>query len=128
MMFLFVFNQSSADEVLIVDWISDVCASVLALYGHLHNALVRLARGDGLQLVARTYELAVLDATGFRPEFAVCLGGSEAVEASHAWWSAIEGGVRSEERRVGEGWFSTCRSRGSPWHLKKKTRTRHKIV
>jgi DNA repair protein RecO (recombination protein O) len=68
-------------------------ADAHALYGHLHNALVRLARGDGLQLVARTYELAVLDATGFRPEFTVCLGGSEAVEASHAWWSAIEGGV-----------------------------------
>src|SRR3546814_12552617 len=24
--------------------------------------------------------------------------------------------VRSEERRVGKGWVSTCRSRGSPYH------------
>src|SRR3546814_11502013 len=27
---------------------------------------------------------------------------------------------RSEERRVGKEWFSTCRSRWSPYHLKKK--------
>src|SRR3546814_16634747 len=29
--------------------------------------------------------------------------------------------VRSEERRVGKEWVSTCRSRWSPYHLKKKT-------
>src|SRR3546814_11857905 len=28
--------------------------------------------------------------------------------------------VRSEEPRVGKAWFSTCRSRGSPYHEKKK--------
>src|SRR3546814_18554840 len=28
---------------------------------------------------------------------------------------------RSEERRVGKGCVSTCRSRGSPYHSKKKT-------
>ncbi|MQC17662.1 MAG: DNA repair protein RecO [Chloroflexi bacterium] len=79
-------------------------ADAQGLYGHLHNALVRLARGDGLQLVARTYELAMLDATGFRPEFTVCLGCSEPVEAARAWWSAIEGGVYCEgcaKRRPG---------------------------
>ena len=79
-------------------------ADAHGLYGHLHNALVRLARGDGLQLVARTYELAMLDATGFRPEFTVCLGCSEPVEAARAWWSAIEGGVYCEacaKRRPG---------------------------
>ncbi|MCK9494253.1 MAG: DNA repair protein RecO [Dehalococcoidia bacterium] len=68
-------------------------ADAHGLYGHLHNALIRLARGDGHHLVVRTYELAILDATGFRPEFTVCLGCGEPVEASRAWWSAIEGGV-----------------------------------
>src|SRR3546814_14236928 len=24
--------------------------------------------------------------------------------------------IRSEERRVGKGWLSTCKSRGSPYH------------
>src|SRR3546814_11873349 len=33
---------------------------------------------------------------------------------------AIE--VRSEERRVGKEGVSTCRSRGSPYHEKKKTK------
>src|SRR3546814_11069539 len=28
-------------------------------------------------------------------------------------------GGRSEERRVGKAWVSTCRSRGSPYHSKK---------
>src|SRR3546814_19560929 len=30
--------------------------------------------------------------------------------------------VRSEERRVGKEWVSTCRSRWSPYHKKKKKR------
>ncbi len=68
-------------------------ADAHALYGHLHTALIRLARGDGLQLVARTYELAILDATGFRPEFSICLGCSEPVDAARASWSPVEGGV-----------------------------------
>src|SRR3546814_14360978 len=33
----------------------------------------------------------------------------------------IFGPVRSEERRVGKGCVSTCRSRWSPYRLKKKT-------
>lgn len=64
-----------------------------AVYRLLHAALTRLARGDGQQVVTRTYELGLLDATGFRPELTVCLGCSEPVEASRAWWSAVEGGV-----------------------------------
>src|SRR3546814_15495758 len=31
--------------------------------------------------------------------------------------------LRSEERRVGKEWVSTCRSRGSPEHKKKKKKT-----
>src|SRR3546814_18279062 len=36
---------------------------------------------------------------------------------------AIGLGVRSEERRVGTECVSTCRSRGSPYHYKKKRYT-----
>ncbi len=64
-----------------------------AVYGLLHTALLRLARGDGQQIVSRTFELALLDVTGFRPELAVCLACDEPVEASRAWWSPLEGGV-----------------------------------
>src|SRR3546814_12164828 len=31
--------------------------------------------------------------------------------------------IRSEERRVGKEWVSTCRSRWSPFHSKKKKKT-----
>src|SRR3546814_12590319 len=34
---------------------------------------------------------------------------------------------RSEERRVGKECVSTCRSRWSPYHLKKNTKTTNKI-
>src|SRR3546814_20474065 len=33
----------------------------------------------------------------------------------------LVGSLRSEERRVGKEWVSTCRSRWSPYHYKKKT-------
>src|SRR3546814_14068396 len=33
---------------------------------------------------------------------------------------AVENWTRSEERRVGKEWVSTCRSRWSPYHEKKK--------
>ncbi|MDA1010932.1 MAG: DNA repair protein RecO [Chloroflexi bacterium] len=68
-------------------------AEANAIYRHLLAALVRLARGDGLQLVTRTFELAALDATGFRPEFEVCLSCGQPVDADAASWSALEGGI-----------------------------------
>src|SRR3546814_12496531 len=39
--------------------------------------------------------------------------------------AATERDRRSEERRVGKGCVSTCRSRGSPYHYKKKTKYKH---
>jgi len=68
-------------------------AEANAIYRELLVALVRLARGDGLQLVTRTFELSALEATGFRPELNVCLSCGRPVEASAARWSALEGGL-----------------------------------
>lgn len=68
-------------------------AEAEGVYDLLHAALVRLARGDGQQVVARTFELALLDATGFRPELARCLRCAAAVSADAAWWAPLEGGV-----------------------------------
>src|SRR3546814_15921960 len=49
----------------------------------------------------------------------------KAVDRGEAFDVTIDGGVprqqRSEERRVGKECVSTCRSRWSPYHYKKKT-------
>jgi DNA repair protein RecO (recombination protein O) len=63
------------------------------MYDLLHAALVRIARGDGLQLVTRTFELALLDVTGFRPELRHCVACDNPVSADRANWSALAGGV-----------------------------------
>lgn len=68
-------------------------AEAEAVYDLLHVALTRLARGDGQQVVSRTFELGLLEATGFRPELTVCLGCGQPVGADRASWSAVEGGV-----------------------------------
>ena len=44
------------------------------LYELLHASLVRIARGDGLHLAARSFELALLELSGFRPEWRICVG------------------------------------------------------
>lgn len=68
-------------------------AEAEGLHDLLHAALVRLARGDGQQVVQRTFELALLEATGFRPELSDCLRCSQPVAAESAWWAPVEGGV-----------------------------------
>ena len=57
------------------------------------TALGRLERGDGLHLVSRTFELALLDAAGFRPEWERCVACARPPEADRAAWSALAGGV-----------------------------------
>src|SRR3546814_11610675 len=42
----------------------------------------------------------------------------------HAMRDGVGGPDRSEERRVGKEWVSTCRSRGSPTYEKKKEKKR----
>ncbi len=64
-----------------------------AVYRLLLIALLRLARGDGEQLVARSFELGLLDATGFRPEWRDCAACGEPVSADTLAWSPLAGGV-----------------------------------
>lgn len=78
-------------------------ADVHTVYDLLHAALVRLARGDGLQLVARTFELRLLDATGFRPEWSQCLSCNAPVAADGAAWSPTSGGVLCPTCRAARG-------------------------
>lgn len=63
------------------------------VFGLLRTALGRLERGDGLHLVSRTFELALLDAAGFRPEWERCVACARPLEADRAAWSALAGGV-----------------------------------
>src|SRR3546814_17368604 len=95
--FFFFFKQKTAYEMRISDWSSDVCSSDL---------IPELIEG-----IAAIGELGNCDAvlSGY-------LG-------SAAQGRAILTGVariRSEERRVGKECVSTCRSRWSPSHSKKK--------
>ena len=64
-----------------------------AVYRLLLTALLRLARGDGQQLVARSFELALLEATGFRPEWRDCAACGERVAAEGVSWSPLAGGA-----------------------------------
>src|SRR3546814_11611141 len=101
----------------ISDWSSDVCSSDLPgdhLEGDPGARRHQPRRGShGLPLAAQRRD------AGAR--------GSRAAPDLQCWRAAEprrgelgRGGVRSEERRVGKECVSTCRSRWSPYHLKKK--------
>ncbi len=64
-----------------------------AVYRLLLIALLRLARGDGQQIVARSFELGLLDATGFGPQWRDCAACGEAVSPDAPAWSPLAGGV-----------------------------------
>ena len=75
-------------------------ADALDLYELLEASLRRLARGDGVQLVTRRFELGLLESTGFRPELDNCLETGEPVPADEAHWSPRGGGVVSAAGRA----------------------------
>src|SRR3546814_18264460 len=100
----------------ISDWSSDVCSSDLQVLDELPgDASGAGAAGDlplarlGEQLVARNVD-------------AVCLGVALDHREEGVLVAAVEAEPeRSEERRVGKECVSTCRSRWSLYHEKKKT-------
>src|SRR3546814_20087177 len=95
-MFCFFFKQKTAYEMRISDWSSDVCSSDLADRNEADLCL-RLPFPDGVRWL--------LGRIPFR---------------DIASDTEVAGDVRSEERRVGKECVSTCRSRWSPYHEKKK--------
>src|SRR3546814_2255393 len=90
----FFFKQKTAYEMRISDWSSDVCSSDLPAEPQV----------EGVAEDARVRE----DAR------------DERGEQSDADQPDEEDAPRSEERRVGKECVSTCRSRWSPCHKKKK--------
>ncbi len=68
-------------------------AELRPVYELLLASLWRLARGDGVHLLTRTFEMRLLELTGFRPEWYVCVECGRTVEAGPVGWSALGGGV-----------------------------------
>src|SRR3546814_20189738 len=96
----------------ISDWSSDVCSSDLegGDLGAAHGQRLGQTQGrpGGVHHPARAHVREEVRRV-VKPGAVAATGGCEAGE-----------GVRSEERRVGKECVSTCRSRWSPCHLKKK--------
>src|SRR3546814_16624372 len=96
----------------ISDWSSDVCSSDLARRDRLQAGTDRARKtAGGAALRARRIADRALRAHAGR--------GSLRQDPAQP---RLQGGPRSEERRVGKECVSTCRSRWSPEHLKKKTK------
>src|SRR3546814_2869406 len=98
---IFFFKHKTAYEMRISDWSSDVCSSDLARHA---VDVADLAQEPGLSFTHDLYEPA-------------CPGRHHGNARSQRLERAqAERLVRSAERRVGKEWFSTCRSRWSPYH------------
>src|SRR3546814_19112267 len=108
----------------ISDWSSDVCSSDLtdalpAMTGAVHKLVSSIAphSDEGVNLSRRE----LLDAKDdLRAAY-------DAIGALLTRIEASERGERSEERRVGKGWVSTCSSRWWPFHRKNTTALTHSI-
>src|SRR3546814_3612727 len=95
-LFIFFFKQKTAYEMRISDWSSDVCSSDLPVDGR-SKAIMLIPISARRRAIARARDQL----------------GSIRVACDI---------IRSEERRVGKECVSTCRSRWSPYHSKKKTK------
>src|SRR3546814_4552865 len=110
LLYFFFFKQKTAYEMRISDWSSDVCSSDLPQVQAV-AATDRLDRLEGLGEAVAGVDEHDLDAR-------VHLGGE--VDQDRIVHRRAQAEVRSEERRVGKECVSTCRSRWSTCHQKKK--------
>src|SRR3546814_17410743 len=111
----FFFKQKTAYEMRISDWSSDVCSSDLRT-----RCFSLLASPEGIgpagtRIVGRWPKRS---APIGRPGTILSPMPSSAAPSNMPWLSATA--VSSDERRVGKECVSTCRSRLSPYHKKKK--------
>src|SRR3546814_6338436 len=110
----FFFKQKTAYEMRISDWSSDVCSSDLAgvhrARGQQHLRHVVFVAPELLADDVHPGDEPLEDEVlGIHREVEplACLAGDGVLVAEDQ---------RSEERRVGKEWVSTCRSRWSPYH------------
>src|SRR3546814_13349011 len=101
----------------ISDWSSDVCSSDLHIGAIEHNRSQALSIASLAGFQCRTqqrfqflpaHNLAALELVQHRPARAIGLERLDGLRGLNA--------LRSEERRVGKGCVSTCRSRWSTYH------------
>src|SRR3546814_15233136 len=74
----------------------------------------------GTGIIAGGPMRAVFEALGVHDVVAKSVGTSNPHNMVKATFDALRNSFRSEERRVGKECVSTCRSRWSPYHSKKK--------
>src|SRR3546814_19639015 len=96
----------------ISDWSSDVCSSDLRIGD---DIISRGLAGRQRRMTDRLVDIAL-----YIPQV-IGTGGDEVEHAADPDFPRTDR-QRSEERRVGKEWVSTCRSRGSPLHSKKQTK------
>src|SRR3546814_14960968 len=111
---IFFFKQKTAYEMRISDWSSDVCSSDL-------NRVSCFARPQARRRPPQRHlphppPNVPKPSAASRP-IPCC---SSAIPHSPSTRTASITTARSEERRVGKECVSTCRSRWSPYHYKKK--------
>src|SRR3546814_12972125 len=110
MLFLFFFfKQKTAYEMRISDWSSDVCSSDLSIRPRSDAQ----GRGGGGGRQRGTSHRSAASSSSVRAS-------TQRRPPSASSSSFQNGALRSEERRVGKECVSTCRSRWSPDHEKKK--------
>src|SRR3546814_18219685 len=105
----------------ISDWSSDVCSSDLPRGGGAANEACPGRRGIGPGSAGCRAHACQRGSRARRIEYQT-RGGSR----THL--SGAGRRLRSEERRVGKECVSTCRSRWSPYHIKKKSKQTDTIV
>src|SRR3546814_15216837 len=126
-LFVFFFKQKTAYEMRISDWSSDVCSSdlltpnVTSILGPARAA--KKGGADAVSLINTVNSIMSVDLDALAPTPTV--GG----KGTHGGYCGpavkpialhMVAEIRSEERRVGRECVRTCRSRGSPYHSKKK--------
>src|SRR3546814_11825936 len=110
----------------ISDWSSDVCSSDLYPQDE-HERMLEARLAERGVTVERETEATAFSQTA---DGVVAIVGGEPCQADYI--AGCDGAhsmvreQRSEERRGGNEWFSTCRSRWSAYHYKKKEKRNQK--
>src|SRR3546814_12676362 len=100
----------------ISDWSSDVCSSDLQ-----YQVIMKPSPANLQELYLGSLTEIGIDPLLHDIRFAEDDWESPTLGAWGLGWEVWCDGMRSEERRVGKECVSTCRSRWSPYHSKKKT-------